>query len=128
MIPTTTGAAKAIGLVLPHLQGKLHGQSVRVPTPNVSMVDLNVLVSKPTSKEQINALLKEKSKNELAGILAVDESYRVSQDFQTSSFSSIVAADLTQVIDGDMIKIMAWYDNEWGYSERLVDMALHVSK
>ena len=128
MIPTTTGAAKAIGLVLPHLQGKLHGQSVRVPTPNVSMVDLNVLISKPTSKDEINALLKEKSKNELAGILAVDESFRVSQDFQTSSFSSVVAADLTQVIDGDMVKIMAWYDNEWGYSVRLVDMALHVSK
>jgi len=128
MIPTTTGAAKAIGLVLPHLQGKLHGQSVRVPTPNVSMVDLNVLIKKPTTKDEINALLKEKSQNELAGILAVDESFRVSQDFQTSSFSSIVATDLTQVIDGDMVKIMAWYDNEWGYSVRLVDMALHVSK
>lgn len=128
MIPTTTGAAKAIGLVLPHLQGKLHGQSVRVPTPNVSMVDLNVLVSKSTTKEEINALLKEKAQKELTGILAIDESYRVSQDFQTSSFSSIVATDLTQVIDGDMVKIMSWYDNEWGYSARLVDMALHVSK
>lgn len=103
-------------------------KSVRVPTPNVSMVDLNVLVSKSTTKEEINALLKEKAQKELAGILAIDESYRVSQDFQTSSFSSIVATDLTQVIDGDMVKIMSWYDNEWGYSARLVDMALHVSK
>lgn len=128
MIPTTTGAAKAIGLVLPQLKGKMHGQSVRVPTPNVSMVDLNVLVGKTTTKEAINALLQEKAQGELAGILEVDLDQRVSQDFQTSSFSSVVAADLTQVIDGDMVKIMAWYDNEWGYSTRLVDMALHVSK
>ncbi|MDR1007891.1 MAG: type I glyceraldehyde-3-phosphate dehydrogenase [Campylobacteraceae bacterium] len=128
MIPTTTGAAKAIGLVLPHLKGKLHGQSVRVPTPNVSMVDLNVLVSKNTSKEEINALLKEKAEGTLRGILSIDEDFRVSQDFQTSSFSSIVAADLTQVIDGDMVKVMAWYDNEWGYTSRLIDMALYISK
>lgn len=128
MIPTTTGAAKAIGLVLPQLKGRLHGQSVRVPTPNVSMVDLNVLVKKDTSIDEINALLKEKSSAELQGILLVDEEYRVSQDFQTSSYSSVVAADLTQVIAGNMVKIMAWYDNEWGYSVRLVDMAVHVSK
>jgi glyceraldehyde 3-phosphate dehydrogenase len=128
MIPTTTGAAKAIGLVLPHLKGKLHGQSVRVPTPNVSMVDLNVLVSKNTSKDEINALLKAKASGALKGILEIDEDFRVSQDFQTSSFSSIVATDLTQVIDGDMVKIMAWYDNEWGYTNRLIDMALYISK
>jgi glyceraldehyde 3-phosphate dehydrogenase len=128
MIPTTTGAAKAIGLVLPQLQGRLHGQSVRVPTPNVSMVDLNVLVKKDTSIEEINALLKEKAENELKGILLVDEEYRVSQDFQTSSYSSVVAADLTQVIAGNMVKVMSWYDNEWGYSNRLIDMALHISK
>ena len=128
MIPTTTGAAKAIGLVLPQLQGRLHGQSVRVPTPNVSMVDLNVLVKKDTTIEEINNLLKEKSNAELKGILEVDEDYRVSQDFQSCPISSIVAADLTQVIAGNMVKIMAWYDNEWGYSNRLIDMALHVSK
>jgi glyceraldehyde 3-phosphate dehydrogenase len=127
MIPTTTGAAKAIGLVLPHLKGKLHGQSIRVPTPNVSMVDLNVLVSKNTSKEEINALLKAKAAGAFKGILEVDEDFRVSQDFQTSSFSSIVAVDLTQVIDGDMVKVMAWYDNEWGYTNRLIDMALYIS-
>lgn len=128
MIPTSTGAAKAIGLVLPQLQGKLHGQSVRVPTPNVSMVDLNVLVGKNTTKEEINALFKENANGKLRGILDFDEEFRVSEDFQSSSFSGVVAADLTQVIDGDMVKIMAWYDNEWGYSNRLLDMALHVSK
>lgn len=128
MIPTTTGAAKAIGLVLPKLQGKLHGQSVRVPTPNVSMVDLNVLVGKKTTKEEINALFKANANGKLKGILEFDENFRVSQDFQTSSFSGTVAADLTQVIDGDMVKVMAWYDNEWGYSNRLLDMALYISK
>ena len=128
MIPTTTGAAKAIGLVLPQLKGRLHGQSVRVPTPNVSMVDLNVLVKKDTSIEEINNLLREKANGELKGILEVDEDQRVSQDFQSCPISSIVASDLTQVIGGNMVKIMAWYDNEWGYSTRLIDMALHVSK
>jgi glyceraldehyde 3-phosphate dehydrogenase len=128
MIPTTTGAAKAIGLVLPHLKGKLHGQSVRVPTPNVSMVDLNVVVSKNTTKEEINDLFNSKANNELAGIISVDNEMKVSQDFQGDANSSIVAEDLTQVIEGNMIKVMAWYDNEWGYSNRLVDMALHVAK
>ena len=128
MIPTTTGAAKAIGLVMPHLKGRLHGQSVRVPTPNVSMVDLNVLVKKDTSIEEINTLLKSKADGELKGILEVDEQYRVSQDFVSSPISSTVAGDLTQVIDGNLVKIMAWYDNEWGYSSRLIEMALHVSK
>ncbi len=128
MIPTTTGAAKAIGLVLPQLVGKLHGQSVRVPTPDVSMVDLNVVVRKETSKEEINALFKQKAQNELAGLVLVDEEMRVSQDFVGSEYSSIIAEDLTQVIQGTMVKVMAWYDNEWGYSSRLVDMALHISK
>ena len=128
MIPTTTGAAKAIGLVLPQLKGKLHGQSVRVPTPNVSMVDLNVLVKKDTSIEEIDALLQAKSDGQLRGILEVDREYRVSSDFIGSSMSSIVAGDLTQVIAGNMVKIMAWYDNEWGYSTRLIDMALHITK
>jgi len=128
IIPTTTGAAKAIGLVLPQLQGRLHGQSVRVPTPNVSMVDLNVLVKKDTSIEEINSLFLEKSEGELRGILGFDVDKRVSQDFQGSPYSSFVAADLTQVICGNMVKVMSWYDNEWGYSSRLIDMALHVSK
>lgn len=128
MIPTTTGAAKAIGLVLPHLKGRLHGQSIRVPTPNVSMVDLNVLIKKDTTKEEINALFTQNANGKLKGILEVDVEQRVSQDFMTSTWSSVVAADLTQVVGGNMVKVMAWYDNEWGYSSRLIDMALHVSK
>ena len=127
MIPTTTGAAKAIDRVLPQLTGKLHGQSVRVPTPDVSMMDLNVVLNRPTTKEEISELFKGKADNELKGILSVDTRYRVSQDFVGSPYSSIIADDLTQVIDGNMLKIMAWYDNEWGYSNRLVDMALHIS-
>lgn len=125
MIPTTTGAAKAMKLIMPQLDGKLHGQSVRVPTPNVSMVDVNFCINKKTSKEEINALFETKAK-ELAGIVAVDNKMMVSSDLVGNTNSTIVAADLTQVIDGDMIKIMTWYDNEWGYSSRLIDMALYV--
>jgi len=128
MIPTTTGAAKAIGLVMPQLQGKLHGQSVRVPTPDVSMVDLNVVVKKDTTKEEVNAVLNEKAQNELKGLLLIDKDMRVSQDFVGCEYSSIVAEDLTQVIGDNMVKVMAWYDNEWGYSMRLLDMALHITK
>jgi glyceraldehyde 3-phosphate dehydrogenase len=127
MVPTTTGAAKALSLVLPQLEGKLHGQSVRVPTPDVSIVDLNVLVSRKTTKEELRALFKSKAHGELTGIVEVDERYRVSQDFVGSSYSATVAADLIQVIDGDLVKIMAWYDNEWGYSNRLIEMALFIS-
>lgn len=128
MIPTTTGAAKAIGLVLPQLKGKLHGQSVRVPTPNVSMVDLNVIVKRKTTKEEVTAVFNKAAESSLKGIILMDKEMRVSQDFVGCEYSSVVAEDLTQVIDGDMVKIMAWYDNEWGYSTRLIDMALHISK
>ena len=128
MIPTTTGAAKAIGLVLPQLQGKLHGQSVRVPTPDVSMVDLNVIVKKNTTIEEVTAEFNKRAETDLKGIILMDKEMRVSQDFVGCEYSSIVAEDLTQVIDGNMVKIMAWYDNEWGYSTRLLDMALHISK
>lgn len=128
MIPTTTGAAKAIGLVLPQLKGKLHGQSVRVPTPNVSMVDLNVIVKRKVTKEEVTAAFNTAAQTTLKGIILMDKEMRVSQDFVGCAYSSIVAEDLTQVIDGDMVKIMAWYDNEWGYSTRLIDMALHISK
>lgn len=128
MIPTTTGAAKAIGLVLPQLKGKLHGQSVRVPTPNVSMVDLNVIVKRKTTKEEVTAVFNKAAETSLKGIILMDKEMRVSQDFVGCEYSSVVAEDLTQVIDGDMVKIMAWYDNEWGYSTRLIDMALHISK
>jgi len=128
MIPTTTGAAKAIGLVLPQLKGKLHGQSVRVPTPNVSMVDLNVIVKRKTTIEEVTAVLNKAAEGSLSKIILMDKEMRVSQDFVGCEYSSIIAEDLTQVIDGDMVKIMAWYDNEWGYSTRLIDMALHISK
>ena len=128
MIPTTTGAAKAISLVLPSLEGKLHGQSVRVPTADVSMVDLNVLIGRPTSKEELSGLFKSFANGKLKGILEVDERYRVSQDFVGSPYSATVADDLIQVVDGNMVKIMAWYDNEWGYSNRLIEMALFIAK
>lgn len=128
MIPTTTGAAKAISLVMPQLKGRLHGQSVRVPTPDVSMVDLNVVVKRETTKEEVTAVFNAAAEGSLKGLLLMDKEMRVSQDFVGSEYSSIVAEDLTQVIGGDMVKIMAWYDNEWGYSMRLVDMALHISK
>lgn len=128
MVPTTTGAAKAISLVLPSLEGKLHGQSVRVPTPDVSMVDLNVVLSGKTTKEELSALFKSYAQNAMYGILGIDENYRVSQDFVGSSYSATIADDLIQVIDGDLIKVMAWYDNEWGYSNRLIEMALYITQ
>ncbi len=128
MIPTTTGAAKAISLVMPQLKGRLHGQSVRVPTPDVSMVDLNVVVKCQTTREEVTKVFNEAAEGTLKGLLLMDKDMRVSQDFVGCEYSSIVAEDLTQVIGGDMVKIMAWYDNEWGYSMRLVDMALHISK
>ncbi len=128
MIPTTTGAAKAISLVMPQLKGRLHGQSVRVPTPNVSMVDLNVVVKRETSKEEVTKVFNEAADGRLKGLLLMDKEMRVSQDFVGCEYSSIVAEDLTQVVGGDMVKIMAWYDNEWGYSMRLIDMAIHISR
>lgn len=128
MIPTSTGAAKAINLVLPQLEGKLHGQSVRVPTPDVSMVDLNVVVSKETSTQEVTEVLNKAAENEHKGIVLIDKEMKVSQDFVGCGYSAVVAEDLTQVIGGNMIKVMSWYDNEWGYSTRLIDMALYISK
>ncbi|MFP4333755.1 MAG: type I glyceraldehyde-3-phosphate dehydrogenase [Campylobacterales bacterium] len=128
MIPTTTGAAKSVGKVIPELNGKLHGHSVRVPTPDVSMVDLNVVLGKKVSAEDINSALKEASEGKLKGILGIDDDNGVSTDFMGDPRSSIVSDDLTFVVGNDFAKVMAWYDNEWGYSHRLVDMALHISK
>lgn len=128
LIPTTTHAAEAIYKVLPTLKGKLHGQSVRVPTADVSLMDLNLVLEKETTVDEVNLLLMEKAKGELNGIMGIDENFGVSQDFCGDTRSSIVATDLTQVIGGNMVKIMAWYDNEWGYANRLVEMALYVSK
>lgn len=128
IIPTSTGAAKAINLVLPQLKGKMHGQSVRVPVPNVSMVDLTVVTAKETTPKELNEIFKDYANGTMKGILLVDEEQRVSSDFMTSSYSSVVATDLTQVICGNLVKVMAWYDNEWGYSERLIDLAVYSMK
>lgn len=128
IIPTTTGAAKAMKLVLPSLDGKLHGQSVRVPVANVSMVDFNAVLKKDTSIEELNEIFRKYANDKLKNILAVDDDKMVSSDIMSNPFSSIVASDLTQVICGNFIKIMSWYDNEWGYSNRLVDMARFITK
>jgi glyceraldehyde 3-phosphate dehydrogenase len=128
MIPTTTGAAKAVGLVLPELKGKLNGLSVRVPTPNVSLVDLVAVVKKDDlTKQDINNALKAASENEFSGILGFSELPLVSIDFNGSPFSSIVDADCTDVI-GNLVKIYSWYDNEAGYSARMIDLAAMVGK
>jgi len=128
LIPTTTGAAKAIGKVLPHLSGKINGQAIRVPTPNVSMVDLTVTLSKDVTVEDVNNAFKEAANGSLRGILGVDEEYRVSSDFNGEITSTVVPLDTTQVVGGNLVKVLSWYDNEWGYSCRLVDMAAHICK
>jgi glyceraldehyde 3-phosphate dehydrogenase len=128
LLPTTTGAAKAISKVLPELEGKLNGQAIRVPTPDVSMVDLTVTLNEEVVLEEVKAAFKIASEGSHKGILGVDEEYRVSQDFVGEELSTVVALDTIQVIGGNMVKVLSWYDNEWGYSCRLVDMALHISK
>jgi glyceraldehyde 3-phosphate dehydrogenase len=128
MIPTTTGAAKAIGLVMPELKGKLDGYAMRVPTPDVSVVDLVVVTGKKTSDKEVNANLKAAAEGELKGILAYTEDPVVSTDMLRNSNSSIVDAGMTKVIDGDLVKVVAWYDNEWGYSCRINDLTLFVAK
>jgi len=128
MIPTTPGAAKAIGLVLPQLKGKLDGYSMRVPTPNVSAVDLVAVVSKPTTTEAVNAALKHSAEGPLKGILAYTEDPVVSTDMLHNPNSSIVDSELTKVLGGDLVKVVAWYDNEWGYSMRVVDLVEFLAK
>ena len=128
LVPTTTGAAKAISKVLPNLAGKLNGQAIRVPTPDVSIVDLTVTLNKNVTLEEVKKAFKDASEGSHKGILGVDEEYCVSQDFVGESRSSVVAMDTIQVIGGNMVKVLSWYDNEWGYSCRLVDMAIHISK
>lgn len=123
IVPTSTGAAKAVALVLPELKGKLNGIALRVPTPNVSVVDLVVQVEKNTIAEQVNQVLKDASEGELKGILGYNDLPLVSSDYRGTNVSSIVDADLTMVMGGDMVKVVAWYDNEWGYSQRVVDLA-----
>ncbi len=126
MIPTKTGAAKAIGLVIPELAGKLHGIAIRVPTPTVSLVDLTIELGKEVSKEEINTAFLEASKGYLSGILGFETLPLVSRDFQQDERSSIVDGLSTSVIDKNFVKILSWYDNEWGYSCRLADLALKV--
>jgi glyceraldehyde 3-phosphate dehydrogenase len=129
MIPTTTGAAKAVSLVLPELKGKLDGMAIRVPTPNVSVVDLVVNLKKKTDPEKINAALKKASRGLLKGVLGFEESPLVSIDFNGNPLSSIVDASCTKVLDGNMAKVLSWYDNECGFSNRVVDlMTLIASK
>src|SRR5580698_7691015 len=123
MIPTTTGAAKAMALVMPELKGKLDGYSMRVPTPDVSVVDLVVLLQKNTTAQEINAALKSAAEGEIKGILAYTEDPVVSTDMLSNPNSSIVDGDLTKVVGGNLAKVVSWYDNEWGYSCRVVDLA-----
>jgi glyceraldehyde 3-phosphate dehydrogenase len=122
MIPTTTGAALAVGEVLPELKGRLDGFAMRVPTPNVSVVDLAALVDKKTSGEEVNAALKEAANGGMKGILAFSTEELVSVDFKGNAHSSIIDAPYTKVMDGDFVKVLSWYDNEWGYSSRCVDL------
>ncbi|MEO8052858.1 MAG: type I glyceraldehyde-3-phosphate dehydrogenase [Acidobacteriota bacterium] len=128
MIPTTTGAAKAIGLVMPVLKGKLDGYAMRVPTPNVSVVDLVVVTAKSTTTEEVNAALKEAANGALKGILAYTEDPVVSTDMLHNPNSSIVDSELTKVMGGNLVKVVAWYDNEWGYSMRVVDLIEFLAK
>ena len=128
MIPTSTGAAKAISLVIPELKGKLDGFAIRVPTPNVSVVDLTFILSKKVTVEEINAALKEASEGKLKGILGYTEDPVVSVDFNHCQLSSIIDAKSTKVIQDDFVKILSWYDNEWGYSNRVVDLAEYIAK
>jgi glyceraldehyde 3-phosphate dehydrogenase len=124
IIPTSTGAASALGEVLPELKGKLDGIAMRVPTANVSVVDLVVQLNKKTSAEEVNAAFKKAASGSLMGILAVEDAPLVSIDFRGNGHSSIVDSGYTKVMDGDFAKVMSWYDNEWGYSSRCVDLAL----
>ena len=127
LTPSSTGAAKAIGKVMPHLKGKLNGQAIRVPTPNVSLVDLTVTLKKDVTLEEVCEAFKVASTGSLKGILGIDEEYRVSSDFNGETLSTVVPLDTIQVIEGNMVKVLSWYDNEWGYSTRLVEMGIHIA-
>jgi glyceraldehyde 3-phosphate dehydrogenase len=127
IIPSTTGAAKAVGLVLPELKGKLNGMSMRVPTPNVSVTDLVAELKVSVTVEEVNAALKEAAEGPLKGILAYSEEPLVSSDYKGNPHSSIIDALSTMVVDGNMVKVVSWYDNEWGYSNRVVDLAAYIA-
>ncbi len=127
MIPTTTGAAKSVGEVIPALKGKLDGFSMRVPTPNVSVVDLVVMVAKKTTADEVNAAFRAAAAGPMKGILAVEDAPLVSIDFRGNPNSSIVDSAYTKVMDGDLVKVLSWYDNEWGYSCRCIDLARYMA-
>ena len=128
MIPTSTGAARAVGLVLPELAGKLDGSAIRVPTPNVSVVDLKFVAKRATSKDEVNGAIKRAAEHEMKGILGTTDAKNVSVDFNHDSHSSIFHNDQTKVIDGTFVRILAWYDNEWGFSSRMADTAVAMGK
>ena len=128
MIPTSTGAAKAVGLVLPELKGKLDGMSIRVPTPNVSVVDLKFIAKRPTTVEEVNAAIKAAADGPLKGILGYTMDKNVSSDFNHDPHSSIFHMDQTKVMDGTFVSILSWYDNEWGFSNRMSDTAVAMGK
>ena len=128
MIPTTTGAAKAVGLVLPELKGKLDGSSIRVPTPNVSVVDLKFVANRATTVEEINNAVKAAANGPMKGILGFTDKPNVSSDFNHDSHSSVFHLDQTKVIDGTFVRILSWYDNEWGFSNRMADTAVALGK
>ena len=128
MIPTSTGAAKAIGLVLPELKGKLDGVAIRVPTPNVSVIDLKIVAKKATTTEEINDAMKRASEQQLKGILAYTNDPNVSIDFNHDPHSSTVHMDQTKVMNGTLVRVMSWYDNEWGFSNRMADTAVAMGK
>src|SRR4051812_17304245 len=128
MIPTSTGAAKAVGLVLPELAGKLDGVAIRVPTPNVSVVDFKFVARRATSKDEINNAVKRAADQQLKGVLGYTEAPNVSSDFNHDPHSSIFAIDQTKVLDGTLVLVMSWYDNEWGFSNRMVDTAVAMGK
>jgi glyceraldehyde 3-phosphate dehydrogenase len=128
MIPTSTGAARAVGLVLPELAGKLDGVAIRVPTPNVSVIDFKFVARRATTKDEINGAVKRAAEQQLKGILGYTEVPNVSSDFNHDAHSSVFAMDQTKVMDGTLVRVMSWYDNEWGFSNRMVDTAVAMGK
>src|SRR6201998_2876947 len=128
MIPTSTGAAKAVGLVLPELAGRLDGVSIRVPVPNVSVIDFKFVAKRATSKDEINGAVKRAAEQQLKGILGYTDQPNVSTDFNHDARSSVFAIDQTKVMDGTLVRVMSWYDNEWGFSNRMVDTAVAMGK
>ena len=128
MIPTSTGAARAVGLVLPELDGKLDGVAIRVPTPNVSVIDFKFVARRKTSKDEINGAVKRAADQQLKGILGYTEAPNVSGDFNHDARSSVFAFDQTKVLDGTLVRVMSWYDNEWGFSNRMIDTAVAMGK